>query len=171
MNDNANLLKKYNDFLIQYVIKKYNLKSYDNELEKIGLIKDLEYNEYMKKASKYLNYLFIRNNIYIQNLGSDEINELNSYNEFNEKTYNFIEKTYLNVIKKNSESKGMVFYGNLVKKNAADVNQIVIGAYYNHNSNKKSEFDNIINKLSNESGKEVKVICYSDLETIYEVKI
>ncbi len=65
----------------------------------------------------------------------------------------------------------MVFYGNLVKKNAADVNQIVIGAYYNHNSDKKSEFDNIINKLSNESGKDVKVICYSDLETIYEVKI
>ena len=128
------LYKKYSDMLYKYFIKKYNLDEIDNFFinskhnYKETNTNDLDFYQYLSK--KYLKYLYIRNNIYIERLSDIEKEFLKNIKEFD---LDFIKNTYLKVILEDNDlnSKTNTFYGEDNPVYLKPSNAIIIGFKYN----------------------------------------
>ena len=153
-NNYLRLYSIYNDLLIQYLIKKYDLKAYDDMLKKSNKnfinVDTLDMDLYQYASSEYLSFLYLRNNINLENLTKEEIQFLNNItntsltNEYEE----FIENTYKKVILSN---KGYTMYGPDNSKYLKDSNSIIIGLRHKGidlNSNNEEEINTFM-KQSN----------------------
>lgn len=135
------LYNKYRKILTKYLIKKLELKKYDELIENSGFNfkkVDVENQDiYQYFSSDLLNYIYIRNNIYIEKLTDEEKNELNSIpsndDELSKLEEDFIERTYKKVIFEdvlgNNES-CKVFYGPRTSSYMADNSYVIIGLRY-----------------------------------------
>ena len=144
------LYSLYNDLLIQYLIKKHNLNLYDEMIQnsKINFkkidTKDMDIYQYT--SSKYLNYLYIRNNIYIEKLSKEELLYLSNTNEIlDTNNEQFIEKTYKKVIFENEYT----MYGPDNPKFLKKPNTLVIGLRCKSidlNNDSDDELDNFLSQ-------------------------
>jgi len=109
------LYVKYSKCLYQYLIKKLDLKKYDdmilnsgNKFKKV----DVEYMDlYQYLAKDYLNFFYLRNNLYIERLSEEEKNYLNTIDVYDENVEKFIENTYIKVCLELPNEKVNVCYG------------------------------------------------------------
>ena len=71
------LYEIYSNLLIQYFIKYYNLKEFDDVLSKdkrnFEKVSTYDMDIYQYLSSEYLNYIYLRNNIYIERLSNEEL--------------------------------------------------------------------------------------------------
>lgn len=129
-NNYLRLYSVYSDLLIQYLIKKYDLKAYDEMLKtssKRFVKVDTENMDlYQYTSSEYLDFIYLRNNIYIENLNEEEIMYLNKITDsrLNDEFEKFIENTYRKVIFTN---KGYTMYGPDNSKYLKSTNSLIIG--------------------------------------------
>jgi len=107
---NENYIKLYNiyrNFFSQYFIKVLNLKNKDNIIKESNLdfkkinSKDMDMYQYFTKEE--LDYIYLRNNIYIEKLNSEELDFLNKYITYDdlkldEQIERFIKNTFEKVI-------------------------------------------------------------------------
>lgn len=124
-NQKENYLKLYqcySNFLYQYMMKKLELKKYDdmilesdNNFKSVS-VENMDLYQYL--GNKYLKYFYIRNNLYIERLNNDEKNYLQMKMNMNpdgydERVETFIEKTYSKVCVENTDltSKVNINYG------------------------------------------------------------
>ncbi len=178
------LYEVYSKFLLEYLIKKYNLLKYDNifknsksnfvpmPIEKIDMYQTLCRNK--------LNYIYIRNNIYIERLNKEEISYLYSIvgKEYNQEIEIFIAKTFKKLIIENNDAYLKINYGFNNRSYQGSSNALVIGLRYDKyvDSNNKNfeelneqrllEKDNIIEyikeELQHKSNMNIEVIEYGD---------
>lgn len=108
--ENEKYIKLYNiyrNFFSQYFIKLLDLKNKDSILKNSDLkfkkisIKEMDMYQYFVKEE--LDYIYLRNNIYIEKLNGEELEFLNKYITHKELTINkeienFIKKTFKKVI-------------------------------------------------------------------------
>lgn len=126
------LYSLYSDLLVKYFIKKYDLNIYDNMLKNsnrnLSPIDSEEMDIYQYTSSDYLSYLYIRNNIVLENLSNEEIITLSNFNnnELDKEKESFIEKTYKKVI----FSQGYTMYGSNNSKYLKDSSDLIIGLRY-----------------------------------------
>ena len=129
-NNYLRLYSVYSDLLIQYLIKKYDLKAYDEMLKtssKRFVKVDTENMDlYQYTSSEYLDFIYLRNNICIENLNEEEIMYLNKITDsrLNDEFEKFIENTYRKVIFTN---KGYTMYGPDNSKYLKSTNSLIIG--------------------------------------------
>lgn len=120
----------YSDLLIQYLIKKYNLKVYDdmikNSKKNFTKVSEQDMDLYQYISSEYLDYLYIRNNIYLENLSEVQLEYLNKINDskLTSEYEQFIENTYKDVIFTND---GYTMYGPDSSRYLKKSNSIIIG--------------------------------------------
>ncbi len=144
------LYSLYNNLLIQYLIKKYNLNLYDemiqNSKRNFKKVDTKDMDIYQYTSSKYLNYLYIRNNIYIEKLSKEELLYLSNTKEILD--YNneqFIEKTYKKIILENEYT----MYGPDNPKYFKKPNTLVIGLRCKSidlNNDSDDELDNFLSQ-------------------------
>lgn len=144
------LYSLYNNLLIQHLIKKYNLNLYDEMIQNSKRnFKKVDTNDmdiYQYTSSKYLNYLYIRNNIYIEKLSKEELLYLSNTKEILD--YNneqFIEKTYKKIILENEYT----MYGPDNPKYFKKPNTLVIGLRCKSidlNNDSDDELDNFLSQ-------------------------
>ena len=144
------LYSLYNNLLIQYLIKKYNLNLYDemiqNSKRNFKKVDTKDMDIYQYTSSKYLNYLYIRNNIYIEKLSKEELLYLSNTKEILD--YNneqFIEKTYKKVIFENEYT----MYGPDNSKYLKKPNTLIIGLRCKSidlNNDSSDELDNFLSQ-------------------------
>ena len=137
----------YRQLLTEYLIKILNLKEYDNKLIQSDLKfsstsqKDMDIYQYV--CSDFMKYFYIRNDLNIKVLSKEEIQFLKekiSLGDFNldEKTSEFIGKTYAKVIFKDVLNNGEIYnvsYGPNAFRFFAPNNAIVIGFRYDEFEN------------------------------------
>ena len=125
----------YYSQLIEYLIGKLDLIKYDQILSnsKNNFIPTSEDKMaiYQRLSSSYLKYLYLRNNLYIENLSNEEILRLRQFMQqqatlSNQELYRFIENTYQKVISETKEVTTMN-YGPENPDFFADSNSIIIG--------------------------------------------
>lgn len=144
------LYSLYNNLLIQYLIKKYNLNLYDemiqNSKRNFKKVDTKDMDIYQYTSSKYLNYLYIRNNIYIEKLSKEELLYLSNTKEILD--YNneqFIEKTYKKIILENEYT----MYGPDNPKYFKKPNTLIIGLRCKSidlNNDSDDELDNFLSQ-------------------------
>lgn len=144
------LYSLYNNLLIQHLIKKYNLNLYDemiqNSKRNFKKVDTKDMDIYQYTSSKYLNYLYIRNNIYIEKLSKEELLYLSNTKEILD--YNneqFIEKTYKKIILENEYT----MYGPDNPKYFKKPNTLVIGLRCKSidlNNDSDDELDNFLSQ-------------------------
>ena len=111
--DYLNLYSLYSELLYRYIISKLNLKRYDdmikNSKNNFKEVNILNMDLYQYLASDYLNFFYIRNNLYIERLNCEEIKFLKTINDSNINSRDninlFIEKTYEKVCLENLDPK------------------------------------------------------------------
>lgn len=138
---NYNLNLKYRKIFNNYIINQLELKKYDRSILESELrfkkISKEKMDMYQLLSENELNFLYIRNDIYIENLNPDEINTLKKieYGSFlSEDIMEYVEKTFSKVIihEKEDEEIGQIkFFGPYTSKYMAPNNSIVIGIRYN----------------------------------------
>lgn len=178
------LYEVYSNFLLEYLIRKYDLLKYDNlfknsksnfiamPLEKMDM--------YQVLCKDKLNYIYIRNNIYIERLTKEEINYLYSIigKEYNQEIESFIEKTFRKIIIENDSEYLKTNYGFSNRSYQGSSKALVIGLRYDKyfNSDDKNweelteqrllESDNIVEYIKEELKKKldmnIEVIQYGD---------
>lgn len=141
----------YSNLLIQFLMKKYYLSNVDEQLEKrentYPEVPDLEKDLYQYSSIGYLKYFYLRNNIYIERLTSDEINYLFSVYKsgdlsLSEENETFIEATYLKtIIESNKGDVLNINYGPDNSKFFRPNNAIIIGVRYNQFQNLDNSAD------------------------------
>ena len=152
-----NYYEKYNTLLYKFLLKKLDLKKYDNILLKKQLhpINEEDYDLYQYLSSKFLSFIYIRNNIYIERLTPDEINFLKTINEeldLDDTVYNFIENTFYKVIMEETNKMAIpvnISYGPDNLKFIKPNNSIIIGVrfdefYKDSNDNSKTFKENYL---------------------------
>mgnify|MGYP004665841841 CR=1 FL=1 len=142
------LYEVYNNLLIQYLIKYYNLKEFDDVLskdkrnfEKVNT-NDMDIYQYL--SSEYLNYIYLRNNIYIERLSDEELLYLSKITDhsLNKENEEFIKNTYLKVITESNNNNATTMFGPDNLKFIKRSNWIVFGIRYNRfNLKDKSKED------------------------------
>ena len=97
----------YKYLLEKMLVKELNLKQYDDTLKSSNLnfkqVDEKNMDIYQYYSNMNLEYIYLRNNIYIENLTNEErqviLNKYNSNNlELDDATLNFINNTYVKVI-------------------------------------------------------------------------
>lgn len=158
MDKYLKMYNAYNNLLIPYIGKKYFLIDAERELDeyKDDFIpvasedKDL----YQHAAEGYLKYYYLRNNIYVERLSTEDKNYLLSLDDYTltKEKEEFIERTYLDVILENNNMMGMnVNYGPNSAQYYKPSDAIIIGVRYNQFKNLKEE--NAINLFATTIGK------------------
>lgn len=120
------LQKKYRQVLEQIIRKVVDFKQIDKKIKKVlqvPIIEDTDTNFYHKFSSLQSDYIFLRNNIHIENLSSEELQQLKTA----EIGDDFIFKTLSKVIFEEGDE---AFYGVPVLKNAANCKGLVFEFAY-----------------------------------------
>ncbi len=130
----------YYNLLIQFLIKNSQLDQLDNIFAKsknnFNPVSLEEMDLYQYLSSDYLKYLYIRNNVYIENLTESEKEELidlvNKYGpRLTEENSKFIQKTLGKVISENQSSNTYINFGPNESSNYfAPSNVLVIGVRF-----------------------------------------
>lgn len=107
------LYMNYHILLDKYLVRKFSLDSYDKFFDKARLrfmpVKDEDKDYYQYISGMDLNYIYLRNDIYVEKLSAEDIDEiLNLSNNFieypKEETFELIERTYHDVIDISNET-------------------------------------------------------------------
>lgn len=149
------LLNRYKIFLEQYLKEKLCLDLIDENLEKSPLgfekIKDEDKDFYQKTSTMGLNYIYLRNNIYIEHLKDEDIEFLSKQSEYNDTTKEFIKRTCVSVINPYEDNK-IIFYGPENQKHICDSTDIVLGIRYDEFATKGMSDDefqkNFVEKMA-----------------------
>lgn len=134
------LYNTYNNLLIQFLMKEFYLENVDEELKKHKITfpklssdkKDL----YQKSSEGFLEYFYLRNNLYIERLSNKDLDylfEIYKSGDFSltEERKKFIERTFLNVIIENCDGPMTnINYGPDSLKFYKPNNAIIIGVRY-----------------------------------------
>lgn len=130
----------YMKFFTQYIIDNTNLLDFDKELQEkseiVSCIMGENKDTYQLLANDMLKYFYVRNNLYLHRLSSEELNILISKIQYNNYKYDkqmekFIEKTYKRVTFEELDKNGqLVNYGPFTKDFFALNNSIVIGVRF-----------------------------------------
>lgn len=140
LQDYMNAYSTYNCLLLQFLIRDFYLRDFDQELKNNDDLfrpvapgaKDL----YQASASRFLEYFYLRNDLHIERLCPKDQRILRSFYEaktfqLNEKTEALIKRTYLNVILHEPAVRNhLINYGPNNKTYFAPSNAIVIGVRY-----------------------------------------
>ncbi len=132
------LYSLYNYFLNLYILKKYNLKKYDNKLKNSSLFKHVSVGQkdiYQYRAQNFLEFYYLRNNIFIERLTEQEKeylnSRINSQNlDFDDVTEKFINNTFMRVVLENANTNHMTIFGPNNSKFIKPSNSIIIGLRY-----------------------------------------
>lgn len=133
------LYNMYRSFFSQYIIKLFNLKKMDNIIKKSELrfqkvnIKNMDMYQYF--TSKELDYIYLRNNIYIERLNNEEIEYLEKFINckdliLDKQVEKFIDKTFKKVIFEDILGNGKIAnisYGSDAIQYYLENNTLVIG--------------------------------------------
>lgn len=127
----------YSNYLTQYILRKTSLGSFDQEVGKYKEfaepVSERNKDTYQLLAGDMLNYFYVRNNLYLHRLSSEEMNALIgkiqsknfSYDPFVE---SFIESTYKKVIAEDVKDKNsLVNFGPIHEKFFASPSDLIIG--------------------------------------------
>lgn len=132
----------YRTLLTKFIIKKFNLKFFESRIEKSNLkfltVDENKMDVYQYFSCNELKYFYLRNNVNINRLNSEEkafLNEIISSNndELDEKAIQFIENTYKKVIYegKSDDDRGhIIMYGPDSKHFMAPNDALVLGMRY-----------------------------------------
>ena len=141
----------YRLLFTKFIIEELDLKRYDEMIGNSGLefkpINKDKMDAYQLFSSDELKYLYIRNNIYIERLSSEEYNYLrmNSYkSELTPELTRFIEKTYSKVIFEDMTKNGeecKVFFGPNLNNFMMENDTLVLGLRYDEFYNDKQSDD------------------------------
>ena len=127
------LLNKYNKFLTSFLKEKLPLKEIDKNMKESELnfvkVKNDDMDFYQKTSTMGFDYIYLRNNIYVEKLNDEDIKFLEEHNEYNEDVSNFIKKTYKNVINPYENSQ-IMFYGPENSNFMCSSDDIVLGIRY-----------------------------------------
>ena len=141
LNNYIELYCKYRQLFTEFLIKKLNLKEYDNIIGNSNLNIPVTPEEnmdiYQYFSSNILKYVYVRNNIYIERLTQEEIEYLKKIDSLeignNTDVLNFINSTYKKVIfedvSKNKE-KHTIMFGPDSKDYLSSNYSVVIGLRY-----------------------------------------
>lgn len=131
------LYEIYSNLLIQYFIKYYNLKEFDDVLSKdkrnFEKVSTYDMDIYQYLSSEYLNYIYLRNNIYIERLSNEELLYLSKIKDYslNKENEEFIRNTYLRVIVESNNKNAVTMFGPDNLKFIKRSNWVVFGIRYN----------------------------------------
>lgn len=180
------LLNKYNRYLTKFLKEKLPLEQIDNNMKKSELnfnkINEHDMDFYQITSTMGLDYIYLRNNIYIEKLTKEDINYLDK-NDYNEE---FIHRTYKNVINPYTDSK-TIFYGPENENFMCKSDDLVLGIRFEEFNNdlEGEEFkENFLNKQNiisqlitvlnlvglKELDANIKVIEYSEISIMNKYK-
>lgn len=134
-NIDPSIYSLYHSLITLYFINGIDLKNIDNIFSQSNLNfpkvneKDMDIYQYL--SSDYLNYFYIRNNLYLENLNKDELNFLiNKKDEILDiETINFLNNTILKVIYDKNHKEN--YYANVPNKDyLLQNNKVIIGFRY-----------------------------------------
>lgn len=168
----------YRYFFEQYLINKTSIKRIDDNF----MNSDLKFQKVLDSDKDFyqyysnLNYLYIRNTLYVEKLSSNDLNVLiNRYNKqdknFDEQISSLIERTYKNVIKTdiNKEEELIQKYGQIdvnygpeIAAYTRPINALVIGFRCMDKEIENESIDEHIERTSKEN--EFKDKCLRELE-------
>ena len=168
----------YSDYLERFLIKHTNIKKVDDAIRSNPLFSTVSSDDkdFYQELSVNLKYLYIRNNIHIENLDKNENKFLankiiNDDFAFDTSTEDFMAKTYKKVISELplEDNEAYINYGPEVEYFYAPSNSLVIGLRFNEENNndfvnRKITLEDYITLLENDIAKKlnigVKVIIY-----------
>ena len=112
----------YHTLLDKYLVRKFSLDKYDKSFDTSGLnfipVKEENMDYYQYISQMNLNYIYLRNDIYVEKLSEEDMNTFLSVTEDflnnpSEKLFGLIEKTYRDVINisNDPEAESMSKYG------------------------------------------------------------
>ena len=132
-NKYFDLLNKYNKFLTSFLKEKLPLEQIDENMGKSELnfvkIKEEDMDFYQITNTSNLDYIYLRNNLYIEKLNEDDIKYLEKKKEYDEEVSTFISRTFKNVINPYKDSK-MIFYGPENRNFMCNSDELVLGIRY-----------------------------------------
>ena len=137
----VNLYNLYRKLFTFYIIKKFDLMKYEKyffdskfDFEKV---QTREMDFYQWYSSEELDYFYIRNNVYLEQLNNEELEQLksmekNNESELTEKTEYYIEKTYKKAIFEKIRGDELIHiaYGAEALRNFHRNDSLVIGFRY-----------------------------------------
>lgn len=139
------LYEIYSNLLVQYFIKHYELKKYDDMLfgnsRKFEKVKEEDMDLYQYLSSEYLNYIYLRNNIYIERLSNEEMLFLSKITDYtlNEENEKFIENTYSKLIVESDLENSNSMFGPDNSRFIKKSDSVVFGIRYNRFNLKENE--------------------------------
>lgn len=152
---NILLYSCYSFLLIDYLCDICKLDEYDsflsNSENEYLKVEENEQDVYQYFCNKRLNYFYVRNNLFIENLNEEEISFLSdkAYNYlYDDASKLFVEKTFKKIIENKSSASDNVFCGNLNSKFLVPKNTLVLGLRYVYNKNNLSYIYEEIGKLT-----------------------
>lgn len=128
-----NLYSKYYLFFINYLNEIIDIKRIEKDITKVNNILkpvEIEQKDLYQSLSPY-NYIYIRNNFYIERLTQDELNILMNNNEYNDITKELIKNTYPKIINPYIDKDVDLLYGPDAKRFLSSSKNIVIGIRFN----------------------------------------
>lgn len=185
-NEYFKLINKYKKLFEEYLKEKLPLELIDDNMKKSDLkfvpIKKEDMDFYQITSTMNLNYIYLRNNLYIEKLSKEDLEYLSKKENLDDDAKEFIKRTYQTVINPyENDEKRIIFYGPENGKHLCDSTDVVLGIRYNEfevNGMSDEEFQkNFLEQLRliaqvstlleiaspNELGSEVKVIQYNEL--------
>ena len=126
------LWSKYYSFLLEYINKKVDLNKYDQQMEGLNKVPNDEKDIYQSLSEeKGLSYIYIRNNVHVERLSSEEIEVLNNNNDYNEEVEKLIESTYKRlIVEKHGEPGTAINFGPPVDNYLIPNNALIVGIRY-----------------------------------------
>ena len=185
-NEYFKLLNNYKKLFENYLKEKLPLQLIDDNMKKSDLkfvpIKEEDMDFYQISSTMGLDYIYLRNNLYIEKLNKEDLELLSTLETYDDKAKDFINRTYLTVINPyENDEKRIMFYGPENGKHLCDSTDVVLGIRYDEfepNGMSDEEFQkNFLEQLRliahvstlleiaspNELGSNVKVIQYNEL--------
>lgn len=185
-NEYFKLLNNYKKLFENYLKEKLPLQLIDDNMKKSDLkfvpIKEEDMDFYQISSTMGLDYIYLRNNLYIEKLNKEDLELLSTLETYDDKAKDFINRTYLTVINPyENDEKRIMFYGPENGKHLCDSTDVVLGIRYDEfepNGMGDEEFQkNFLEQLRliaqvstlleiaspNELGSNVKVIQYNEL--------
>ncbi|WP_428047903.1 hypothetical protein [Candidatus Proelusimicrobium excrementi] len=185
-NEYFKLLNNYKKLFESYLKEKLPLELIDDNMKSSDLkfvqIKEEDMDFYQISSTMGLDYIYLRNNLYIEKLSKEDLEFLSKKDNLDDEAREFIKRTYLTVINPyENDEKRIVFYGPENGKHLCDSTDVVLGIRYNEfetNGMSDEEFQkNFLEQLRliaqvstlleiaspNELGSQVKVIQYNEL--------
>lgn len=155
------LYSLYNHLLMQYIIRFWGIKRYDEAFleskNKFSPIKEEDMDIYQFRAKGYLSFLYLRNNIYIERLDSAEANYLErrlkeESEELTNEDITFLNKTISKVILEDYKDSTMTLYGPDNGNFLRPRNAIIIGMRHDDFAESENpEWEGMHNKRATET--------------------